>query len=267
MFIAYLLVLAIVFAASLLGPLCGIGGGVIIKPVVDALGVMDVATVSFLSSASVLTMALATLAQNAVARTSSVRMRPLVPVALGSALGGVVGKAAFGALADAFGAADTVGAVQALVLIVLSCIVLAYTLNRDRVASMRLDGWAAQALIGAVAGALWSFLGIGGGPFNLAILAFFFAMDSKPAAQASLFIIACSQVAGMVYSVCTGSVPAFDPLVLVGMCAMAVAGSVVGRRLAARMDTAAVDRLYVAALVLIIGVSLYNAVRFGLLAA
>ena len=48
---------------------------------------------------------------------------------------------------------------------------------------------------------------------------------------------------------------------------MAVAGSVVGRRLAARMDTAAVDRLYVAALVLIIGVSLYNAVRFGLLAA
>ena len=72
MSIAYLLVLAIVFAASLLGPLCGIGGGVIIKPVVDALGVMDVATVSFLSSASVLTMALATLAQNAVARTSSV---------------------------------------------------------------------------------------------------------------------------------------------------------------------------------------------------
>lgn len=267
MSIAYLLVLAVVFAASLLGPLCGIGGGVIIKPVVDALGVMDVATVSFLSSASVLTMALATLAQNAVARTSRVDARSLLPVALGSAVGGVAGKAAFGALSGLFGTADTVGAVQALVLIVLSCIVLVYTLNRAHVASLQLTDRVIQALIGAVAGALWSFLGIGGGPFNLAILAFFFAMDSKPAAQASLFIIAFSQVAGMVYSLCSGSVPAFDPLVLAGMCAMAVAGSVVGRRLAARMDTAAVDRLYVCALVLIIGVSLYNAVRFGLLAA
>ena len=31
-------VFIVCFLASLLGPLCGIGGGVIIKPIVDAMG-------------------------------------------------------------------------------------------------------------------------------------------------------------------------------------------------------------------------------------
>ncbi len=57
--LSYLAVFIVAFLASLLGPLRGIGGGVIIKPVVDAMNVMPVATVSFLSSISVLTMSLA----------------------------------------------------------------------------------------------------------------------------------------------------------------------------------------------------------------
>ena len=70
---SYLPIYLVAFLASLLGPLCGIGGGVIIKPVVDAMQVLPVATVSFLSSLSVLTMSLATLLQNRVAKTSSVK--------------------------------------------------------------------------------------------------------------------------------------------------------------------------------------------------
>ena len=263
---AYIAVFAVCFLASLLGPLCGIGGGVIIKPVVDAMGVMPVAAVSFLSSISVLTMSLSTLAQNAVARTSTVDSRRLLPIAVGSAAGGVAGKAAFNVMAAGFPHPDVVGAAQAAVLIVLSAVVLAYTLNKSRITSLRLTGPVSQTLIGAIAGALWSFLGIGGGPFNLAILVFFFSMDSKPAAQASLFIIAFSQTASFAYTLLSGSIPVFEPLVLVGMAAMAVAGSVVGRMLVRRMDGSAIDRLYVMSLALIIAVSAYNLVKFSLLA-
>ena len=39
----------ICFFASIIGAICGIGGSVIIKPVLDAFGIMDVATISFLS--------------------------------------------------------------------------------------------------------------------------------------------------------------------------------------------------------------------------
>ena len=262
MSVLYIVAIAVCFLASLLGPLCGIGGGVIIKPVIDALGIMPVAAVSFLSSMSVLTMALATLVQNAAGRTSTINVRSMLPIALGSAVGGVCGKALFNRLSAMFVHVELVGAVQEAVLVALSVLVLVYTLNKGRMRPFDIQGVASRAVVGFVAGACWSFLGIGGGPFNLAILSLFFSMDSKPAAQASLFIIAFSQTASLFYTIATGSVPRVSLSVLAGMCAAAVAGSVVGRTLVRRMDSAAVDRLYRLALVLIIALSSYNVMRF-----
>lgn len=258
-------VFIVCFLASLLGPLCGIGGGVIIKPIVDAMGVMSVSTVSFLSSISVLVMSLSTLLQNAASHQSGIDSKSLMPIAVGSAVGGFLGKVVFNQLSAVFPDADLVGAVQAAVLIVLSVLVLAYTLNKHRIESRKIKSPVAQALIGFAAGACWSFLGIGGGPFNLAILVFFFAMESKLAAQASLFIIAFSQTASLAYTLISGTLPDFAPVVLIGMCAMAILGSVVGRKLLKHMDGSAVDRLYVFAIVLIIVICVYNFVRFALL--
>ena len=104
------LVFVVAFLASLLGPLCGIGGGVIIKPVVDAMGILPVAVVSFLSSVSVLTMSLATLLQNAVSKTSTIKVRSMLPVALGSAAGGVAGKILFNLLSQNLHDRELVGA-------------------------------------------------------------------------------------------------------------------------------------------------------------
>lgn len=42
--------------ASVLGSICGIGGGVILKPALDLLGVMSVSTISFLSGLTVMAM-------------------------------------------------------------------------------------------------------------------------------------------------------------------------------------------------------------------
>lgn len=257
-----LVVFLVAFLASLLGPLCGIGGGVIIKPVVDAMNVMPVATVSFLSSISVLTMSLATLTQNAVSKTSTVNVRSMLPLALGSAVGGVIGKIVFNMLGAVLPNSELVGAAQAAVLIVLTLIVFAYTLRRDVVRSLDVQSDIAKAAIGFAAGACWSFLGIGGGPFNLAILTFFFAMDSKPAAQASLFIIAFSQTASLIYSLVLGGLPSFEPLALIGMAAAAVCGSVVGRKIAKKVSSSTIDKLYLFSLILIAAICCYNFARF-----
>ena len=160
----YILVFAVCFLASLLGPLCGIGGGVIIKPVVDAMNVMSVSTVSFLSSMSVLIMSLSTLAQNAASGQSDIDARAMSPIAVSSAVGGVIGKMLFNRLGSVFPDAELVGAVQAAVLIVLAVLVLAYTLNKARIKGLKLENAWAQALIGFCAGACWSFLGIGAAP-------------------------------------------------------------------------------------------------------
>ena len=44
------------FFASVIGAICGIGGGVIIKPVLDAFGLYSVSTISFMSGCIVLAM-------------------------------------------------------------------------------------------------------------------------------------------------------------------------------------------------------------------
>ena len=51
-----ILVLLIAFGASVVGAICGIGGGVIIKPLLDAFGIAGVAEISFLSGCTVLSM-------------------------------------------------------------------------------------------------------------------------------------------------------------------------------------------------------------------
>lgn len=45
------------FIASTIGGICGIGGGVVIKPLLDATDIMSVPTASFLSGITVLSMA------------------------------------------------------------------------------------------------------------------------------------------------------------------------------------------------------------------
>ena len=52
----HMLFFAVSFGASVAGAVCGIGGGVLIKPLLDATGVLSVASVSFLSGCTVLAM-------------------------------------------------------------------------------------------------------------------------------------------------------------------------------------------------------------------
>ena len=238
-----LLIIAIVcFLASTLGPLCGIGGGVIIKPIVDSLGVMGMATTSFLSGLTVLTMSLSTLAQQGWARARHPG-RPAtpypptaLPLSLGAAAGGVAGKVVFNAIRGSLG---------------LSAATIAYTLLRSRVSTLHVEGAVPSVLIGAVTGAMWAFLGIGGGPFNLVILTLLFSEQTRAAARESILIIAFSQVASLVYTIASGSVPAFEPLMLVMMAAMAVAGSVAGKRIASRITDRGTDVLYALTLIVV----------------
>ncbi len=50
------IIIFVCFFASAAGSICGIGGGVLIRPILDATGRMDVASVSFLSGCTVLSM-------------------------------------------------------------------------------------------------------------------------------------------------------------------------------------------------------------------
>lgn len=259
----YGIIFAICFFASVIGAICGIGGGVIIKPVLDAVGVMDVSAISFLSGCTVLSMTTYSVIRSKISGASRIRQKTGFPLAAGAAVGGVTGKYLFQVIRSMSEDADRVGAVQAACLLAVTLGTLAYTLKKDHIRTVSVEKASACVLIGLVLGILSSFLGIGGGPVNLVVLFYFFSMDSKTAAENSLYIIFFSQAASLLSSVATDSVPAFDAGVLLLMVAGGITGGMAGRGVNRKIDGRTVDRLFVWLMVLMILINLYNIYKFG----
>ena len=107
-----ILYLIVSFLASVIGAVCGIGGGVIIKPVLDLCGLASVSTISFLSGCTVLSMSCYSVAKNLSTGESRVDMKTGTPLAIGGALGGILGKQMFSAVRAMFANPNTVGAVH-----------------------------------------------------------------------------------------------------------------------------------------------------------
>lgn len=258
----YILFWLISFGASVAGAICGIGGGVIIKPVLDAFGVLSVSTISFLSGCTVLAMTCYSVFKSKMSGESLIDMRTGTPLALGAAIGGVVGKSMFQALSNMFADKDMVGAVQAACLLVITLGTLVYTIKKDRIKTLKVKNLAACVMIGIVLGIFSSFLGIGGGPINLVVLFFFFSMDTKTAAQNSLYIILFSQITSLLNSLMTRTVPEFSVWLLVLMVIGGILGGMSGRIINKKIDSKVVDKLFIFLMVVIIGINIYNIFQF-----
>lgn len=258
----YILFWLISFGASIAGAICGIGGGVIIKPVLDAFGVLSVSTISFLSGCTVLAMTCYSVLKSKTSGESLIDMRTGTPLAIGAAIGGVVGKSMFQALSNLFLDKDMVGAVQAACLLVITLGTLVYTMKKDRIKTLHVKNLAACVMIGLVLGIFSSFLGIGGGPINLVVLFFFFSMDTKTAAQNSLYIILFSQITSLLNSLMTRTVPEFSAWLLVLMVIGGILGGMSGRIINKKIDSKVVDRLFIVLMAVIIGINIYNIYQF-----
>lgn len=252
----------ICFFASIIGAICGIGGGIIIKPVLDAFGIMSVDTISFLSGCTVLAMTTYSVIQSKISGSSAIETRTGLPLALGAALGGIAGKQIFSMLCSSIPDIDRVGAIQAICLLVITAGTLVYTIKKDRITALHVSHIGACIVVGASLGILSSFLGIGGGPINLVVLFYFFSMDTKTAAENSLYIIFFSQAANLLFSLLTGSVPDFPLYMLVLMVICGIAGGAAGRSLNRRIQSETVDRLFIALMLVIIIINIYNIYKF-----
>ena len=249
------------FLSCIVGAICGIGGGVVIKPVLDLLQMGQPATINFLSGCTVLSMSLYSVTKSLRAGDSKVEMSTGTPLALGAAVGGIIGKEMFSAVKNFFGGSSMVGGVQAIALGIITVGTLVYTINKAKIATRTTSNKVVCVVIGLLLGIMSSFLGIGGGPINLVVLGFFFSMDSKTAAANSLYIILFSQAASFLSTVVTRSIPEFQLLALVLMVAGGIGGGIVGRSLNKKMDNRAVDKLFICLMVLIIAICVFNAVR------
>lgn len=245
------------------GSICGIGGGVILKPVLDTAGIMSVSGISFLSGCTVLAMSTVSVCKNLHGRREKLNLKLVVPLAVGGAAGGAIGKTMFQALKQAVDNERLVGLVQAVVLIIITFGTLIYTVCRGKIHTLRCGGICLSLTIGLLLGIMSSFLGIGGGPINIVVLEFFFSMKTKEAAASSLFLIMFSQFTGLAQTLLTGTIPQVRVSYLIVMTVGGIAGGMIGGRISKRLDDKRVSCLFVILMVVIVGINIRNAIMFS----
>ena len=107
-----------------------------------------------------------------------------------------------------------------------------------------------------------SFLGIGGGPINLVVLFYFFSMDTKTAAENSLYVIFFSQLASLILSIVTGTIPDVSIGMLMLMVCGGICGGMCGRKVNKKLTETSVDKLFIGLMVLMILINIYNIYKF-----
>lgn len=259
----YIVIILVCVLSSLVGAICGIGGGVIIKPVLDALGIMSVATASFLSGCTVLAMSFISLYKRLKDRQSYHFDKVIgTTLAVGAVCGGLLGKEIFRRALQKLPETDSVGAVQAIVLFLCTVGTLLYMKNKERIRTKHISNKVVTFSIGLLLGTMSSFLGIGGGPINLVVLFFFFSMESKQAALYSIYIIMFSQVSNLLFTIAKGDVPPYKLSVLVLMIVCGIAGGLLGNVINKKLNHEKVDKLFGGVLFVIACISVYNIFRY-----
>lgn len=256
----FVLCFLVCLIATTVGAISGVGGGVVIKPVFDAVAGMSVSQVSFLSGCTVLAMTIVSLLRS---RGEKIELKRGTLLAVGGAVGGLLGKAVFDWVKSLTGNDGLVGVVQSVIMILLTVGVGVYMAFREKIPTKNVQNAVLCTLIGLALGVMSAFLGIGGGPINLVVLYYFFSMDTKQAALHSIYVIFFSQAASFVSSLAMQNVPAFDPVALVVMVVGGVAGGFLGRAFNKKMSARQVDVLFSVLLAVITLISVYNLVHYA----
>jgi uncharacterized membrane protein YfcA len=247
--------------ATTTGAISGIGGGIIIKPVYDAFSGLPISTINFMSGCTVFSMSIVSLLKS---RNSGVKLDKVksTTLALGAAVGGIIGKQVFQLTRAIFKNDNLIGAGQAIILIIMTLYVFWFIKNKEKIIMKNVENLGIAAIIGFSLGMISAFLGIGGGPINIAILAYFFNMDSKTCSLNSIYIIFFSQTTSLLTTFITKTVPTYNSMDLIFMIIGGIAGGFIGSTISKRLSNKGVDKIFSVVLIVILMICTYNFFRF-----
>ena len=89
-------------------------------------------------------------------------------------------------------------------------------------------------------------------------------MSTKEAALSSLYIIMFSQITSLIQTLGTGTVPEVKISYFLVMVIGGIAGGMIGSKVNKKIDEENVNKLFIGLMAVIIGINIYNAVKFGI---
>ena len=223
------LVFLIGTVASVIGAVTGVGGGILIKPLVDTFDILEANATTFLSGSTVLAMSIVSVWRN-LRSDISIKKGCTVYLAIGSALGGIIGKYVFRIFIQGSIKSYSITIWQNAIILFLTACVFVYEIRKKEIKDFHIKSIFKTTCIGAALGIISSFLGIGGGPINIMVLSLCFSMKGKMIASNSIVIILFSQVSSLIYTLLTG-VPYINPIWLIIMMSGGIIGGIIGNRI------------------------------------
>ena len=247
---------AVILAATTLGAFVGLGGGVIIKPVLDFIGQEPRMQVDFLSCVAVFTMSVVSTCKS-IKNKRKFDKSIVLFIAFGSIAGGWLGSAVM----DFIGGYIEQSTIRCIQAFVLACLLTAVSIYVGKCSfSFNIKSKAAILAVGLVLGFFASFLGIGGGPINVAVLTLFFSMNVKESAVYSVAIIFFSQLSKLITLFATDGISVYSHQwkTLLFILPAAILGGIIGNTLNKKFDDKIIRKVFVSVMVLLIILNLYN---------
>lgn len=252
--------LLIAFGASLVGAISGLGGGVIIKPLLDLVGDYSASTIGLLSACTVLAMSTTALLRTMYAKTP-IQLRLSVLLSTGAFAGGYLGNYLFDFALHSLVHTQAVTLLQNILLTALLIGVLVYMNRFGKKIGFHLQAPWIIFLVGLCLGTVSSFLGIGGGPINMVILTLFFSMKTKSATVHSLLLIFFSQGAKLATIALGSGFAGHDLTPLWLMIPAGMLGGLLGAAFHRKLSPKRIVTVFNATVTMIILIGLFNCVQ------
>lgn len=245
--------------ATTICSMTGMGGGVIIKPIMDVIGDFDVHTIGVIASITVFSMALVSILKHIKSETK-IPFNIALPLAIGSAIGGITGERIFSYIVGLFEADGIVKIVQNAILAILILWVFIYMNNKTKFKSKEFKGIFPSLFTGLCLGMCSAFLGIGGGPINVSVIIFLFSLPIKTATVCSLMTILFSQFSKLATVFFTKGFTDLDFTVVAVMVFAAIIGGFLGAHFNKKLSDATVNKAFNFVLIIVLGLTIFNIV-------
>ncbi|WP_414840837.1 sulfite exporter TauE/SafE family protein [Enterococcus saccharolyticus] len=247
----------VIIVANTIGSISGMGGGVMIKPVLDLLARDSVAAISFYSTVAVFVMSIVSTYRQ-LKNGMSIRFQLVLFVSLGAVIGGIGGNVLFEELLR-LNNEETVQLIQIILTIVT--LLFAFFYSRYEWKNFTLRGIPWYLICGLILGFMASFLGIGGGPINVSLLMLMFAMPIKEATVYSICTIFFSQLSKLVTIAFSTGFVRYDLTMLWFVVPAAILGGLLGAKASQLFPAKRITIIFQGVILCVLIINIYNASR------
>lgn len=243
--------------STILGSSAGLGGGIIIKPVLDSLGDYALPTINLLSSSTIFIMSIVTVFYQ-LKKKDKINPKNTIVVATGSVVGGIIGQKLMSFILSKDINIGLINNIQSIIIIILLISVFLYMRNKDNIKSYKINNILAIGLLGLFLGAISAFLGIGGGPINVAAFTILFSMTANEAARNSILVIFFSQGSKIISIEVTTGFSSYNLDMLPYMLVGGVLGGIIGYKINKAVSEKSIIKIFNSVTLSIILLNLYN---------